>query len=278
MNTVGTLQGRFPFVRFGTGPAALVLLPGLAFDNTVPGSATARAYGWGMRRLAVGRTITDLKRPRGVVSGTRSDELGEPILETEDLAEIYAPVLRDEFGPVDVMAFSTGGLIAQHLALRHPDLVRRLVLVVSGARIASAGRQLCQTWSTLSEQRDWRSLRGSLAASAVDGPVATWLARLLGGSGPSPDPRDVDDFRATVAAVLRHDTTDALHAITVPTLILGGRDDPFFPEPVLRATATAIPDADLEVHAGGHGIPKHHSRWLQDRVAAFLDSTHSGGA
>ena len=57
---------------------------------------------------------------------------GTPVLKTEELAEIYAPVWREEFGPVDVVAFSTGGLIAQHLALQHPELVRRLVLVVSG--------------------------------------------------------------------------------------------------------------------------------------------------
>ena len=57
MSTVGTLQGPFPYVRFGTGPAALVLLPGTAFDNPVPGTASARAYAWGMRRLAAGRTL-----------------------------------------------------------------------------------------------------------------------------------------------------------------------------------------------------------------------------
>ena len=64
----------------------------------------------------------------------------------------------------------------------------------------------------------------------------------------------------------------------MPTLILGGRDDPFFPEPVLRATAAAIPGAQVEVHAGGHGVPKHHSRWLQDEVATFLGSAASRGA
>jgi pimeloyl-ACP methyl ester carboxylesterase len=185
-------------------------------------------------------------------------------------------VLRDEFGPVDLMAFSTGGLIAQHLALRHPALVRRLVLVVSGARIESAGRQMCQTWLTLCQQRDWRSLRGSLAASAVDGPVATRLAHWFGGSGREPDPRDVADFKATVEAVLRHDTSGYLKGLTVPTLILGGQDDPFFPEPALRVTAAEIPDAHLEVHAGGHGVPKHHSRWLEDQVAAFLAHPSEG--
>jgi pimeloyl-ACP methyl ester carboxylesterase len=272
MSAVGTLQGRFAFVRFGNGPVPLVVLPGMAFDNPVPSIASARAYAWGMRCLAAGRTVTVLNRPRGIVSEAASDGLDEPAMETADYADIYAPVLENDFGPVDIMAFSTGGLIAQHLALRHPALVRRLILVVSSAQIAERGRQMCQTWTALCQQKDWRSLRGALLASAVDGPVATWLAWRLGSSGRDPDPQDVADFQALVAAVLRHDTTGALHRITMPTLILGGKDDPFFPEPVLRATAAEIPGAHLQAHAGGHGVPKNHGRWLQDEVSAFLDS------
>lgn len=264
MSAVGTLQGRFAFVRFGSGPAPLVVLPGLVFDNDAPGAADARIYGWAMRRLAVGRTVTVLKRPRGVAADA-SRELG-----TEDIADLYAGVLADELGQVDILGLSTGGLVAQHLALRHSALVRRLVLAVSGARIAEPGRHLCQTWLAQAERGDWRSLRGGLTASAVDGRMKQRIARLLGGSNRQPDPRDLADFEATTGAVLRHDTTDVLPAMTVPTLVLGGKDDPFFPEPVLRATAAGIPDAHVQVHAGGHGVPKHHSRWLQDQVATFL--------
>ena len=269
MSATGTLHELFPYVRFGTGPQPLVVLPGMAFDNGPPGPARARAYAWSMHRLAAGRTVTVLQRPRGLAAALPDDpDLSGP--DTTDLADLHAPVLRDELGPVDLLALSTGGLIAQHLALRHPELVRRLVLVVSGARIADPGRRMCRRWLEYSWAEDWRSLRGAMAAAVVDGTVPSRLARLLGSSGRDPDPRDVADFRATVAAALRHDATDALAGLTVPTLVLGGRDDPFFPEPVLRATAAAIPGALVEVHAGGHGVPKQHSRWLQDRVAAFL--------
>jgi pimeloyl-ACP methyl ester carboxylesterase len=273
MSTAGLVQGRFPYVRFGTGPEPLVLLAGMVLDNPVPGSTSARAYAWSLHRLAVGRTVTVLWRPRGIGGlpahePEERDERDGP--GTAELADAYASVIRDEFGPADVMALSTGGLIAQHLALHHPELVRRLVLVVTGARIADAGRQRCRAWLASSRGEDWRSLRGDLAAAAVDGAVATWLARLLVGSGRDPDAQDVVDFRATVSAVLRHDTTDALGGITAPTLVLGGRDDPFFPEPVLRATAAGIPGALVEVHAGGHGVPKQHGRWLQDRATTFL--------
>ncbi len=266
MNAVGMLGSRFPYVRFGDGPTSLVVLPGLAFDNGAPTRTDARLYALSMRALAVRRTVTVLRRPRGIATAAAGE------LSTADIADLYASVLADEPGPLDVLGLSTGGLIAQHLALRHRGLVRRLVLAVSGAQIAEAGRQICQAWLDQVERQDWRALRGTLTASAVDGPRTQRLARMLGSSGRRPNPLDVADFAATVRADLRHDTTAALPEMAAPTLVLGGRDDPFFPEPVLRATAAAIPDARVEVHAGGHGIPKHHSRWLQTRVVAFLNS------
>jgi len=265
VNAVGMLGSRFPYLRFGEGPQPLILLPGLSFDNDSPSAAEARLYGWSMRRLAAGRTVTVLRRPRGIASASSNS------LDTADIADRYASVLTGEPGPVDVLGLSTGGLVAQQLALRHPALVRRLVLAVTGARIAEAGRRICQAWLVQSQRQDWRGVRGTLTASAVDGRTAQRLARLLGGSGRPPDPRDVADFEATVRADLRHDTSETLRGLTVPTLVLGGREDPFFPEPDLMATAAQIPDARLAIHAGGHGVPKHHSGWLQEQVTAFLD-------
>ena len=116
-----------------------------------------------------------------------------------------------------------------------------------------------------------------MLACAVDGRTTQRLARLLGGSGRRPDSRDAADFQATVRADLHHDTSDILSHLTMPTLVLGGRDDPFFPEPVLRATAAVVPGAQVAVHAGGHGVPKHHSRWLQDEVATFLTPPRATG-
>jgi hypothetical protein len=47
----GILHERFPYVRFGTGREPLVVLPGLAVDNQVPGwrshaPTRGRSVGW----------------------------------------------------------------------------------------------------------------------------------------------------------------------------------------------------------------------------------------
>lgn len=258
-----TLADRFPYTRIGTGGRPLVVLPGLVLDNHPPGRTVARAYAWSMRHLAQGRTLHVVQRPHGLPAGAS----------TADIADEYAGLLREEIGPADVLAMSTGGLIAQHLALAHPDLVRRLALVVAGARIAPPGRALLEDWRRRADAGRWRDLRGSMAAGAVDGPVAAWFARRLVASGRPPSAVDLADFRTTVAADLAHDTTVALSDLDRPTLVLGGASDAFFPEATLRATAEAIPGATLRVRPGGHGVPKSHGGWLQREVGAFLDGS-----
>lgn len=258
----GVFRGRFPFVRVGAGPAALVVLPGLSLLNETPGGVAVTAYARGFRRLAEDRTLYVVQRPTGLASGAT----------TQDIAAEYASVLGAELGRYDLMGLSTGGLIAQEVALGDPAAVGRLALVVSGARLGPEGRELCTRWLALAQERRWPELHGELAAVAVDGRVLQRLARaVFRWSGRTPSELQAADFSTTVAADLAHDTRMRLAALEAPTLVLGGALDPFFPADVLRETAAALPDAVLRIFPrDGHGVPKHRAGAVQSAVAAFL--------
>lgn len=258
---VGSFSDRLPYVRIGAGAAPLVVLPGLALTESVPRGLTLAAYAHGFRRLAERHTLYVVPRPRGLPGGAS----------TADLAAEYAAVLRPELGRFALVGMSTGGLIAQHLAMTEPA-VDGLALVVAGAYLGQAGRDRCERWLRLAGQQRWRTLHADLAASAVDGRAARGLARTLFTlTGRTPTDEEAADFGTTVRAVLAHDTRRALGALHVQTLVVGGARDPFFPEAVLRATADAIPHSRLHVFPhNGHGVPKHRSGALQEVVAAFL--------
>lgn len=265
---VGVLRGRFGYLRIAGGPRPLLVLPGMALDNEPPGRSAARAYAYGFRTLLPTHTLHVVRRPRGLPAGTS----------TAALAAGYA-ALHDEFGPVDVLAFSTGGLIAQHLALDHPQAVMRLALVSTGARIGDGGRELCRDWLDRAAAADWRGLRRALAAVAVDGPVAQRLARALVRRATPPRETDASDFVVTVCAALHHDTTARLQDVHVPTLLIGGSHDAFFPEPELRAAAQGTSEVQLRVYRGsGHGLAKQRGRRLQADLVAFLADRHRPGS
>jgi pimeloyl-ACP methyl ester carboxylesterase len=113
------LTGGLPYLALGAGPP-LVVLPGLGKDNVLPCGmhsrfelATLRAY------ADAGWTAYWVTRRPGVAAGVTM----------ADLASDLARALRVEFGePVDILGFSTGGSVAQQLAVDHADVVRRLVL------------------------------------------------------------------------------------------------------------------------------------------------------
>jgi pimeloyl-ACP methyl ester carboxylesterase len=172
------------------------------------------------------------------------------------------------------MGFSTGGSIAQYVALDRPELVGNLVLVVTASRMSEAGRETCERWQRLARERRWRDLRADMASATVTSETNKRLAgtfmKVLGGLMLG-TPSDPSDFLATLEADLGHDTTPRLPELSAPTLIIGGGDDPFFPEPLLRETAGKIPDAELRVYDGvGHGVPKERKRRYEDDALAFL--------
>ena len=262
----GTFSGEFPYVRAGDGPENLMILPGITLQNEPPSRLDAWTYRLGFGRFARGHTVYVVKRKRGMPPGYT----------TRDMAADYGRVLEQELGPSHVMGFSTGGSIAQYVALDRPELVGNLVLVVTASRMSEAGRETCERWQRLARERRWRDLRADMASATVTSETNKRLAgtfmKVLGGLMLG-TPSDPSDFLATLEADLGHDTTARLPELSAPTLIIGGGDDPFFPEPLLRETAGKIPDAELRVYEGvGHGVPKERKRRYEDDALAFLQA------
>jgi pimeloyl-ACP methyl ester carboxylesterase len=259
----GTFLGEFPYVRIGSGPENLVILPGITLENEPPGRITAWTYRLGFGRFADSHTVYVVNRRRGMPPGYT----------TRDMAADCAGVM-EELGPSSLMGFSMGGSIAQHVALDHPELVTRLLLVVSASRLSAEGREICERWRALALERRWRELRADMAAVTVTSDankrVARALMKVVGGLVLG-TPSDPSDFITTLEADLAHDTTDRLGGISVPTLLIGGSVDPFFPEPILRETAAGISDATLRVYKGvGHGVTKERKRRYEDDALVFL--------
>ena len=89
--------------------------------------------------------------------------------------------------------------------------------------------------------------------------------------GKAPTPTDAADFITLVDADLDHNAVDDLARLDMPAIVIGGADDPFFPDSVLRQTAAAIPRAELRIYPDtGHGLPKHQGKRLQEDVLSFL--------
>ena len=268
----GTFLGEFPYVRLGDGPQNLVILPGITLTNEPPSWFAAWTYRLGFGRFARDRTVYVINRRRGMPQGYT----------TQDMASDYARVMESELGPSHVMGFSTGGAVAQYVAIDYPGVVRSLALIVSASRLSEEGRQTCERWQSLTLEGRWQELRADMASATVTGETSKRLARAfmkMCGRLALDAPSDPSDFLTTLEADLGHDTTERLAGISAPTLILGGSEDPFFSEGHLRETAEGIPDATLRVYEGvGHGVPKERKRRYENDVLVFLEGRLEGSS
>ncbi|MFC4005419.1 alpha/beta fold hydrolase [Prauserella oleivorans] len=186
--------------------------------------------------------------------GAGRTELSDEPLSVPMMADDAVALLRAlGISSAHVAGFSGGSVIAQELALRHPDAVRSLVLMSTFARPDAYFRSMTGFWHWMVDQAP--SERAMLEAfflwvytprAHADGLVDRFVEETLA----FPHPQSPEAFHRQLEAFEKHETLDRLAAITVPTLVLSGEIDIATPPRFGRAVAERIPRARFEILPG----------------------------
>ena len=174
---------------------------------------------------------------------------GQPTVEA--MADDAAAVLRGLGVPsAHVAGFSGGSIIAQELALRHPELVRSLVL-------QSTWPAMDQYLKTLARAIHWQAELAPDERAFLEfffllvyTPRAHnngMVSQIIEDALAFPHQQSTGDFLKFLDAFVVHETGSRLGQINAPTLVLAGGVDPMTRPELGEAVASRIPGALFEV-------------------------------
>ncbi|MFD0440922.1 alpha/beta fold hydrolase [Streptomyces chartreusis] len=225
--------------------------------------------------LAEGREVI-LYNGRGMASSS-----GTPRNTMEGMADDIAAVIRAlGLEQVDLLGFSIGGVQVQEVALRHPELVRKLLLIGTGLRGGepvddAEGFEIMTRPVPVLE--DFLYLFFGRSEAAVEQGKAFWERRhQRTDQDPPTSPELMKAQLEAVAAYLPlrpgEERFAHLRAITQPTLVFNGADDVMIPTINSWHLSQNIPNAQLIIYPdAGHGAQYQYPERFLKHVIQFLD-------
>jgi len=182
---------------------------------------------------------------RGVGDSSRVEE---PFTISDLAADASALLTALELESVHLMGISMGGMIAQELALAHPERVRTLTLgcTYSGGPGSSLPTQPELAEAVLSGDRE-RALRAMWEANISAGFAQNAEAYARFHAIGLERPVALAVTMEQLAAIAAHNTSARLGALSMPTLVVHGTADQIIPVENGRMVARLIPGSRLEI-------------------------------
>ena len=248
------------YVSFGTGKKNLVMIIGLN-DGIFPVKGTALPLAIAYRIFAPYYTVYVFGRKNKM----------EKSYSIRDMANDQAEIMRTlGITQADVIGVSQGGMIAQYLAIDHPNLVRKLVLAVTLSKQNDIVQNVVGTWIQLAADRDYKNLLINSAEKAYSEKTLRKYRLFYPFLNLVKKPESFDRFLIQANACLNHDAYDELHKISCPTLVIGGACDQIVGVAASRELAKAIEGSKLYIYKDyGHTVYEE-AKDFNRRILHFL--------
>lgn len=208
---------------------------------------------------------------RGVAGKSRTEKPFTIALAAEDLCEIVESLAGV---PVKIIGYSMGGMIVQEFAIRHPELVDRIVLINTHCGGTDAIppevwvlEEMATTPPTIDEyiMRAGRLLLPEKWRKEHPDPMS-WFPDFGEPTNPEAVIEQYDSMSSWEGTFLR------LHLITAPVLVITGDNDIVTPPSNANIIVSRIPDArEVIMKDGGHGLIFQFPERVSDIVRFFLE-------
>ena len=201
------------YITFGKGRKPLVMIQGL---NTrgIKGSALPLAYMY--RIFAKEYKVYLFDRRPSIHDGITVRDIASDIATAMDTLHLEK---------ADILGVSQGGMIAQYLSIDRPDLVNKLVLVVTLSKNNERVKSVIENWISLTEKGDIKTLVKDMAEKMYSDAYMKRYRPLLPLLTLLQKPKDPQRFILLARSCLTCNVYEELDKIQCPTMVIGGEQD-----------------------------------------------------
>lgn len=244
------------FFRFGSGPKTLVILPGLSVKSVMDfADSVAEAY-----------SIFDAEFTSYVFDRVSNPPENYTIY---DMADDTIKAL-DSLGIKDayIISVSQGAMIAQVLAAKRPDLVKKLMLGSTASRIPEGAANIFAEWIKLAGDKNIDALNLSFASRVYSANFLAQYRDAILAANRDVSNSELERFIILANSMRGMDLSEELAKIKCPVLVIADSDDKIFNESEAALIAEKLQDCELFIYHGyGHAVydeaPDYRERVLK---------------
>ncbi len=231
------------YIRFGNGEKTFIILPGLSVHSVI-GSADAIADAY-----------KDFREEYTVYVFDRAKSLSDGYT-VWDMAEDTAAAMQAlNIKIADVFGASQGGMIAQCLSARYPELVHKLILGSTLAEPNDRFREVLEEWIQLAESRNEPELINRFVCEVYSENTLKIYRDVLVSSNADIREEEFCRFLILAKACRNFNCRAELSAVRCPTLVLGAEGDRVTTAESSKQIAAAL-DCRIYLYGKeyGHGV------------------------
>lgn len=200
-------------IKFGSGKKCLVIIAGVSLCGIEGlGPMVEAEY----REFEEDFTIYVVERKKELPDGYSIQQMSEDVcmvLDEIDVKEMY------------LYGVSQGGMIAQCIAMNHPEMVDKMVICSSQCRITETAKSVIGKWIELAEKKNVVDINRSFFEKVYSKAYLEKYKDILPVIEKKGTEEDCARFKVLVSACMEFDIYDDMDKIKCPTYVIGDKND-----------------------------------------------------
>lgn len=247
----------FDYFSFGQGNKNFIIIPGLSLKSVMlSADAIAQSYSQFSRDY----TVYVFDRAKNLKAGYTVEDMAD------DLAQAMIKLgIEDAY----IFGASQGGMIAQIIAIKYPNLVQKLVVGSSAARLSKESLTLIEQWISYAQNEDVVSLNHSFFVNVYSKELLESLGDTLKELEKDGTSDEMKRFVISAGACRGFDIYNDLDNIKCSVLVLGAKDDKVLGANASVEIAKKL-NCELYMFDGGHAAYDEAPDY-KDKIITFFE-------